>query len=115
MSNPWSDCKLAFDYLGRENVLEELHEKALRGEVPLPGGWQLIETDSAGARVVVVFRVDGHPRLEDGFAVRILLDKLGVCRTLAQLQAVLTEMVDTGGWASEVKRRTWDATRAARG
>lgn len=71
---PWGDCKVAFDYNGDDEILWTASEN---GEVHLPKGWSLNETDAAGARLVAVFRVEGAPpTVHDGKLVRALLAKL---------------------------------------
>lgn len=85
MAAPWDDCKIAF---GMDN--EEAFESWLEangadesGDLSaiLPNGWELSETDGAGARWVVVFRVNGPVRERDGRMVRAMLRKCGAIRT----------------------------------
>lgn len=70
----WDDCKVAFGFNGDEGAIFEAWE---RGNLSLPCGWSLNETDAAGARLVVVFRVEGVlPGPADSAIVRALLDRL---------------------------------------
>lgn len=79
---PWDDAKVAFGFNdnssndGSIELLEEIWDESLRKSSIWPGGWELIETDTAGARMVVVFRVDGPIKPEDGAVVRKLLDRI---------------------------------------
>lgn len=79
---PWDDAKVAFGFNdnssndGSIELLEEIWDESLRKPSIWPKGWELNETDTAGARMVVVFRVDGSIKPEDGTAVRKLLDRI---------------------------------------
>ncbi len=64
---PWDDMKVAFGFDGNEQRLCAAHD---RGDLPLPAGWTLAETDCAGARMVVVFRVEIVPTIADAYAVK---------------------------------------------
>lgn len=122
---PWSDCKVAFGFDGTDGVISELVELANAGRAPLPAGWKLIEVDYVGARCVVVFRIDGVPRVEDGHAVAILFEKLKGARSSKakwspkpstpkpSTVAVLEEMIFTEGWRAEVGKRMGRAVRRA--
>lgn len=76
---PWDDCKVAFGVKVLRpwfDLLEKPNYKAR-----LPEGWTLAECDGAGARWVLLFRVEGVPMVRDGQAVRALLDELDVERS----------------------------------
>lgn len=83
---PWDDCKVAFGIEDdRPFDNRKLFARAGRcgphgvrkSPCPLPGGWTLDQVDGAGARWVVVFRVDGVPSVEDGERVAAWLRKIG--------------------------------------
>lgn len=63
---PWSDCKVAFGCEEPDALNEEFEKE-------LPPGWSLDEFDSAGARSVVVFCVEGMLRVRDGKRVEGLI------------------------------------------
>lgn len=69
---PWDDCKVAFGFDNPE-VFEAWMEETDDGRGLLPEGWTLCECDGSGARYVVVFRVEGPLRAEDGLAVQAIL------------------------------------------
>ena len=66
---PWDDAKVAFG-------LKEVPDK-WPSRPRLPKGWTLNEVDGSGAHWVVVFRVSGVPRVEDGKRVKEWLRELG--------------------------------------
>ena len=71
---PWDDCKVAFS-IEEDGRLWSLHEA---GCLPLPPGWSLAETDSSGARLVAIFRIEGfYPLKEDGDRVLYTLKEMG--------------------------------------
>lgn len=72
-TQPWDDCKVAF---GVDDA-EVVWAAEAAGALTLPRGWSLCETDSAGARCVAVFRVEGYPNPVDGERVRQVLQDLG--------------------------------------
>ena len=75
---PWSDAKVAFGFdethEDANELLREVWDDALDGSSVWPRGWSLDETDASGARMVVVFRVEGPVREQDGRVVRRILD-----------------------------------------
>lgn len=71
MSAPWDDCKVAFGVEGESTVESMWYDNSM-----LPPGWSLDETDTSGARVVAVFRVEGRLTQKDGEAVERLLRSL---------------------------------------
>jgi hypothetical protein len=73
---PWDDCKVAFGFNGDDDLVWEHWGCTGHSKHTLPEGWDLNETDSAGARLVVVFRVEGYPSKEDGERVLKLLEEL---------------------------------------
>lgn len=81
VSLPWGDCKVAFDFGGDVDALWDSFDA---GEHKLPGGWSLKGTNSEGARLVVIFRVDGDLLRADGDVVAKLL------RSIEQANAALT-------------------------
>lgn len=72
-SPPWADCKIAFSFDGDDDRVWNA-DKA--GVLNLPAGWSLSETDGAGARLVVVFRVVGVPTAEAGRHVAAILARM---------------------------------------
>lgn len=70
---PWADCKVAFSFAADDDRVWNA-DKA--GTLNLPAGWQLVETDGAGAHLVVVFRVEGAPTVEAGQCVAAILTKM---------------------------------------
>lgn len=75
-STPWDDCKVAFGFEDDDKEVWEHFGCTGHSKHLLPAGWSLVETDCAGARCVVVFRVDGMPTADDGAAVQKLLEEL---------------------------------------
>lgn len=73
MRIPWSDLKVAYDL----NNPSRFWSAWERGKVALPEGWDFIESDCSGARCVAVFRVEGVPTVEDGYAVAAQLRRWG--------------------------------------
>lgn len=75
---PWCDCKVAFRFDGHEEVVwTTLWRGNNEGRTKLlPRGWTLDGTDASGARMVVIFRVDGIPKPSDGLKVQRLLERL---------------------------------------
>lgn len=75
---PWSDVKVAFEFDdtgdGSEELLNALWHEGFEDPAIWPRGWSIIETNAAGARMVVVFRVQGAVSEADGLAVRTILD-----------------------------------------
>lgn len=71
---PWDDCKVAFSFDGDPEVVWTVC--GCHKPPALPAGWEMIATDAAGARVVVIFRVDGIPTAKAGNRVRQILDAL---------------------------------------
>ena len=69
---PWDDCKVAYG-IWNEEISDRFYPDV---DGLLPTGWELDETDRTGARCVIVFRVNGIPKEDDGNAVRSLLEKL---------------------------------------
>lgn len=69
---PWCDCKVAFG-IDDDAPLWRRYDK---GTLGLPADWSLTEVDGAGARLVVVFRVEGVPRPEDGKLVMKMLRRI---------------------------------------
>jgi hypothetical protein len=68
---PWDDLKVAFSYDGD---VEKLWKRVESGRRKFPDGWKLVESDTSGARAVVVFRVEGIPSVVDALVVRRKLD-----------------------------------------
>jgi hypothetical protein len=81
--SPWDDLKVAFAFddaeEGAEELLEEIWEEGEESGV-WPEGWSLDETDAAGGRMVVVFRVTTPLAKADGQRVRAALDEISVLR-----------------------------------
>ena len=73
MRAPWSDLKVAFAIVNPERFMRKLDS----GTMKLPDGWECCETDCAGARCVIVFRVAGVPATEDGRVVAQLIRRWG--------------------------------------
>lgn len=71
---PWDDCKVAFGIHHIEKF-ELWLDRTNCGARLLPAGWEFCETDSAGSRYVVVFRVSDMPTAADGRAVAELLSE----------------------------------------
>lgn len=67
---PWDDCKIAFGVTADVEDVWNIKPESL------PSGWTLNETDSSGARLVAVFRVEGIPTAEDGTKVAAILASL---------------------------------------
>ncbi len=78
---PWTDLKVAFDAPDVCNTLEEAFESF--AALSYPPGWRVDEVDAAGARLVVVFRVEGVPTYEDGQAVVTALEEFRDKKTLS--------------------------------
>lgn len=85
MSNttPWDDCKVAFSVdtiVGDDELFSAI-------EVGVwPEGWEFTESDGSGARLVLIFRVEGSLREIDGRRVRRQIGKI-----LRQFSSVSTE------------------------
>jgi len=73
MTTPWSDMKVAFP-IGDDDALWAASDA---GRLTLPTGWELCETDGAGARYVAIFRVGGVPTIADGEAVLAAIKAAG--------------------------------------
>lgn len=71
---PWSDLKVAFDAPDVFDTPDEAFDAFAALQVPR--GWVVNEIDGAGARLVVVFRVDHPPSCEEGEAVVTALNSL---------------------------------------
>lgn len=69
---PWDDCKVAFSVSDGTTIWDSVQ----CGDMSLPDGWELVKTDSAGARVVAVFCVDGVPSMQDGAQVLAEIERL---------------------------------------
>lgn len=81
MDAPWDDCKVAYGIDDQEQIWRQYGKRPLQ----LPAGWSLDETDGSGARLVVVFRVEGVPTSADGKAVKTLLRRIrAICPPGAQ-------------------------------
>lgn len=80
---PWCDCKVAFE-IDEDGLL---WRRAQAETLPLPGGWSLCETDSSGARLVAVFRVEGVPRAEDGRVVMSMLRRIRAIAPIPRARA----------------------------
>lgn len=76
VSLPWGDCKVAFDFDGGMDDVDALWDSLGTGEHKLPDGWSLSATSGEGARLVVIFRIDGDLRREDGEAVAAILHSI---------------------------------------
>jgi hypothetical protein len=72
---PWDDCKVAFGITKNYAAVEDYFVKCTDNR-HFPVGWHLSEKDDAGGRCVVVFRVEGELKKEDGEKVRKFLDNL---------------------------------------
>lgn len=72
-SFPWCDIKIAFG-VDDEDMLWSADDD---GTLKLPEGWELIETCSAGARSVAIFRLTKLPTIEDGNTVMAALVSVG--------------------------------------
>ncbi len=105
---PWGDCKVCFDFDGDLELEDRLWEAFWPTETAahkLPDGWSLNETDGTGARLVVVFRVEGELRRKDGEVVARLLRSIatangevrGASRPAGEASA-LTQMLGMGVW-----------------
>jgi hypothetical protein len=81
---PWDDLKVAFGFDDSDErsveLLDQIWKDDLDGESAWPDGWSIDETDGAGARMVVVFRVEGPLRNEDGRRVRAMLKDIETLR-----------------------------------
>jgi hypothetical protein len=81
---PWDDLKVAFGFDDSDErsveLLDQIWKDDLDGESAWPDGWSIDETDGAGARMVVVFRVQGPLRNEDGRRVRAMLKDIETLR-----------------------------------
>lgn len=70
---PWSDMKVAFSADDDEAVWSHFGIGGSHLHL-LPPGWSLNETNSSGARLVAVFRIEGVlPTISDGALVEKLL------------------------------------------
>ncbi|MBN7759744.1 hypothetical protein JYP52_01230 [Nitratireductor aquibiodomus] len=69
---PWTDLKVAFDVVSDSAFWDAY----VAGDLQLPDGWEINETDCSGARCVAVFRVNRLPTTSDGRAVADLLATL---------------------------------------
>jgi hypothetical protein len=81
---PWDDLKVSFGFDDSDErsvkLLEEIWDDGLGGESIWPEGWSIDETDTSGARMVVVFRIEGPLREEDGRVVRSMLHDISALR-----------------------------------
>jgi hypothetical protein len=81
---PWDDLKVSFGFDDSDDrssaLLDEIWNDGLDGESIWPDGWSINETDASGARMVVVFRVEGPIREEDGRIVGSLLRDISALR-----------------------------------
>lgn len=73
-AQPWDDLKLAFGY-DDASGLSQWWGLDGRCDGELPEGWELVETDSSGARHVAVFRVEGDFRQDDARAVQKIMNR----------------------------------------
>ena len=75
MTLPWSDMKIAF---GCENP-NRLWKAVENGKAVFPSNWELVETDSSGARHVAVFRVQltGESLVIQGHDVKAQIRRWG--------------------------------------
>lgn len=79
---PWGDCKVAYGWDAYDEGDELLaaiwdEEIADRSKSIWPEGWSINETDGAGARCVIVFRIEGTlPTREDGERVQALISMI---------------------------------------
>jgi len=71
---PWDDCKIAFNIDDPDTVWQLFNGTPC---LLLPMGWELVETDSSGARAVAIFRVMGLPTVTDGEKVKAILRNTG--------------------------------------
>jgi hypothetical protein len=81
---PWDDLKVAFGFDDEDErsveLLEEIWDAGFGGESIWPDGWSMDETDRSGARMVVVFRIEGPLREGDGRQVRSMLRDISALR-----------------------------------
>jgi hypothetical protein len=79
---PWGDCKVAFGWDASDEgdeLLTEIWDEEIadRSKSIWPEGWSINETDGAGARYVIVFRIEGNlPTREDGERVQELVSMI---------------------------------------
>lgn len=77
---PWGDCKVAFDYDPQtddwEIILKDVWDQDMQEGNVWPNGWSLNEIDSSGARRVLIFRIEGDLRRQDGEIVKSLIEKM---------------------------------------
>lgn len=74
-SMPWDDLKVAFSVNNQDafEVWGDEHSVWYEGSTILPAGWSVCETDSSGARHVVIFRVQGEFKKSDAQVVGKLM------------------------------------------
>lgn len=77
----WDDMKVAFSIEDEERFITWAAKTRAfysDGTAGFPKGWELVETNGAGARCVAVFRVEGWFRPKDAAAVgKLLIDACG--------------------------------------
>jgi hypothetical protein len=79
---PWGDCKVAYGWDATDEgdeLLTEIWDEEIadRSKSIWPEGWSIDETDSSGARCVIVFRIsDVLPTREDGKRVQELVSMI---------------------------------------
>lgn len=75
-SIPWSDCKVSFPI----NDDDALWMRADVNMLNLPYGWELVETDGSGGRIVAIFRVSNDLTIDSGNKVLTELRRHGLCK-----------------------------------
>lgn len=75
---PWSDLRVCFGVDSDDKAWRTFSSIDGRHPDLLPAGWELKETDAAGARCVAIFQVTGMPTIEDGQMVRALIRRFKV-------------------------------------
>lgn len=96
---PWDDCKVAFGCDDEDALwLADKH-----GKLKLPHGWKLDGTDGAGARSVVIFRVEGGVWPEDGDRVKSALRRIGAIAPKSPLAATQAATTDAAGERATAK------------
>jgi hypothetical protein len=75
--DPWDDVKVAFDFNDtKTDDASDLLDEICEEDAFWPVGWSWVETFASSTHMMVIFRVEGAVRRDDGRAVRKLLNDI---------------------------------------